>query len=426
MTRSAFEGGRKKRGIKRVDLAYAEPASSENVRNANRDMLLEIIRSHQPISRADLARSSGLRPSTVSAIVEQLIHERWVTEGTVTRTPRGRRPTMLTMNDELVILVADLRPGHAILAVVDLNGRFHARESISLPVDAERASIKMALAMKAMRDRHPEKTFEGVGVSVPGRVDPETQRILLAPNLHWNNFDLKKTLADHLDLQVQMDNDANACLVSELWFGHMNGIRNAVLVAISEGLGSAILADGQILVGRSGMAGEFGHIPIDPEGPVCGCGQRGCWEMFASSTAALRYYAELKPTMAANHIEDLLKLAEEGDAQALSAFERQAKALGRGLRLVTAALSPEMIIVIGDITALWVRLAPIVEKEVANLMLAGPAPQIFAASDGELARLRGAAALVLQRHTGHPRSGRAEHIHPASGESKWKQESAAE
>ena len=425
MTRSTFDGGRKKRGITRVDLAYAEPASSENVRNANRDMLLEIIRSQQPISRADLARSSGLRPSTVSAIVEQLIDERWVTEGTVARTPRGRRPTMLTMNDKLVILVADLRPGHAILAVVDLNGRFHARESIPLPVDAERASIKMAVAMQAMRERHPEKTFEGVGVSVPGRVDPETQRILLAPNLHWSNFDLKKTLADHLDLQVQMDNDANACLVSELWFGHMNGIRNAVLVAISEGLGSAILADGQILVGRSGMAGEFGHIPIDPEGPVCGCGQRGCWEMFASSTAALRYHAELNPKMPAAHIEDLLKLAEEGDAQALSAFERQAKALGRGLRLVTAALSPEMIIVIGDITALWERLGPIVEKEVANLMLAGPAPQIFAASDGELARLRGAAALVLQRHTGHPRSGHAEQIRPGNGESKWKQEGEA-
>jgi predicted NBD/HSP70 family sugar kinase len=147
--------------------------------------------------------------------------------------------------------------------------------------------------------------------------------------------------------------------------------------------------------------------------------------MFASSTAALRYHAELNPKMPAAHIEDLLKLAEEGDAQALSAFERQAKALGRGLRLVTAALSPEMIIVIGDITALWERLAPIVEKEVANLMLAGPAPRIFAASDGELARLRGAAALVLQRHTGHPRSGRAEQIRAGNGESKWKQEGEA-
>src|SRR5580692_10581838 len=106
------------RGMRRVDLAYVEVASSENARDINRDILLEIIRSQQPVSRADLARVSGLQPSTVSAIVGQLIDEKWITEGAVARRPRGRRPTMLTLNDELVILVADLRPGYAILAVI--------------------------------------------------------------------------------------------------------------------------------------------------------------------------------------------------------------------------------------------------------------------------------------------------------------------
>jgi predicted NBD/HSP70 family sugar kinase len=335
-----------------------------------------------------------------------LIDEKWITEGAVARRPRGRRPTMLTLNDELVILAADLRPGHAILAVIDLNGRFLTRQVITLPSDAERASVKMAEALQTMRGQHPDKTFEGVGVSVPGRVNPETQRILLAPNLHWANFDLKKALAEHFDLQIEMDNAANACLISELWFGHMDGVRNAVLISVSEGLGSAILVNGQIVAGRSGLAGEFGHIPIDPAGPVCGCGQRGCWEMFASSNAALRYYEELRPKTAAARIQDLLKLAEEGDAKALTALERQSKALGRGLRLVTAALAPEMIIIMGDITALWPRLAPIVEREMAATMLVGAPPRLFAASDGELARLRGAAALVLQRHSGYQRSGR--------------------
>jgi predicted NBD/HSP70 family sugar kinase len=394
------------RGMKRVDLAYAKLASSEDARDINRDILLEIIRSQQPISRADLGRASGLQPSTVSAIVGQLIDEKWITEGAVAKRPRGRRPTMLTLNDELVILVADLRPGHAILAVIDLNGRFLTRQVITLPSDAGRASIKMAKAMQTLREQHPDKTFEGIGVSVPGRVNPETQRILLAPNLHWANFDLKKALAEHFDLQIEMDNAANACLISELWFGHMDGVRDAVLISVSEGLGAAILVNGQIVAGRSGLAGEFGHIPIDPAGPMCGCGQRGCWEMFASSNAALRYYEELRPKTAAARIQDLLKLAEEGDAKALTALEQQAKALGRGLRLVTAALAPEMIIIMGDITALWPRLAPIVEREMAASMLVGAPPRLFAASDGELARLRGAAALVLQRHSGYHRSGR--------------------
>jgi predicted NBD/HSP70 family sugar kinase len=392
------------RGMKRVDLAYAKLASSEDARDINRDILLEIIRSQQPISRADLGRASGLQPSTVSAIVGQLIDEKWITEGAVARRPRGRRPTMLTLNDELVILAADLRPGYAILAVIDLNGRFLTRHALTLPSDAGRASIKMAKAMQTMREQHPDKTFEGVGVSVPGRVNPETQRILLAPNLHWANFDLKKALAEHFDLQIEMDNAANACLISELWFGHMDGVRNAALISVSEGIGSAILVNGQIVAGRNGLAGEFGHIPIDPAGPVCGCGQRGCWEMFASSNAALRYYAELRPKVAAASVQDLLKLADEGDDKAVAALERQAKALGRGLRLVTAALAPEMIIVMGDITALWTTLAPIVEREMAATMLAGTPPRLIAATDGELARLRGAAALVLQRHSGYHRS----------------------
>src|ERR1700759_2353304 len=102
------------RGIQRVDLAYVELGSSEKARDINRDIILELIRSRQPISRADLSRASGLQPSTVSAIVEQLIQEKWITEGASAHLPRGRRPTLLTLNDQLVILVADIRPRQAI------------------------------------------------------------------------------------------------------------------------------------------------------------------------------------------------------------------------------------------------------------------------------------------------------------------------
>src|SRR5580692_11438439 len=127
------------RGIKRIDLAYVELASSENARDINRDILLEIIRSQQPVSRADLARSSGLQPSTVSAIVEQLLREKWISEGALARRPRGRRPTLLSLNDQLVILVADIHPNQAIVALVDLNERFLAREVVPLATEPERA-----------------------------------------------------------------------------------------------------------------------------------------------------------------------------------------------------------------------------------------------------------------------------------------------
>jgi predicted NBD/HSP70 family sugar kinase len=237
-------------------------------------------------------------------------------------------------------------------------------------------------------------------------VHPGTQRMLLAPNLPWGDFDLRGALQKGLKLQVEIDNDANVCLLSELWYGRLQGVRSAVLVAVSEGIGAAILMDGQMNAGFHGLAGEFGHIPIDPAGPLCGCGQRGCWEMFASSRAALRFYREGRPGVRGLTIQKLLRLAEEGDAAANEALLLQATALGKGMRLVTAALAPELILVTGEITSSWAKFGPVVEEGMRSTMLAGPAPRLAIAGDGYLARLSGSAAMLLQRHSHYHRSTR--------------------
>lgn len=391
---------REERGIRRVDLAYVQLASSEIARDMNRDVVLELIRARQPISRADLARLSGLQRSTISLIVEELLDEGWIKEGAIARRPRGRRPTLLNLNDDLAMLVCDIRPMQAVVAVVDLNGRFLARESLPVLSDPAKAVAQIVERMKRLKQKYAEKSFEGIGVSLPGRVDPETQSLIFAPNLKWPRFDIKKVIERGAGLKVEMDNAANACLLSELWFGHMDGVRNAVLVTISEGIGTGILASGQLLLGSSGMAGEFGHIPMDPAGPKCACGAFGCWETLASSTAALRYYSEFSHDIHSMTMHDLIKRAEEGDAHACEAIRKQAQMIGRGLRAVLAAFSPEIIMITGDITSAWSRVAPVVQEELAALVLAGPVPRLVPVEESEVARLRGAAALVLQRHSG--------------------------
>jgi predicted NBD/HSP70 family sugar kinase len=391
------------KGIQRVDLAYAERASSEVARDINRDVVLELIRTKQPISRADLSRLSGLRPSTISAIVGQLLDEKWISEGPVMRLPRGRRPTMLSLNAESVILVSDIRPTQVIIAVVDLNGRFLSRETLPLVKDPARGVENIIGAMQKMIANYPDRSFEGIGLSLPGRVDPTTQRLILAPNLSWTNYDIKGAIERKIPLQIEMDNAANACLLSELWFGHMDGVREAVLVTVSEGVGSAILANGRLVTGKSGLAGEFGHVPIDPTGPQCGCGRRGCWEVFASSRAAINFYADSAPDAPRPTIMELLNLAEDGDEKALMALNRQAAYLGQGLSIITSVLSPEVILLTGGLTTSWKRFGPIVEKELAKDLLAGTAPRISVMTDVESDRLRGAAALVLQRHSGSNR-----------------------
>jgi predicted NBD/HSP70 family sugar kinase len=404
--KTQIDRAQRRQGIRRIDLAYVELASSEIARDINRDVVLELIRTKQPIARADLSRWSGLQPSTVSLIVEQLLEEKWITEGAAARRPRGRRPTLLSLNADMVILVADIRPDQAVIAVVDLNGRFLSRETLPLVSDPERGVSNVIDCMEKMRARHPERSFEGIGLSLPGRVDPVTQRLIMAPNLRWGDYDIKKAIEQRVSLQVEMDNAANACLLSELWFGRMDGVRNAVLITISEGVGAAILANGQLVTGKSGLAGEFGHIPINPNGLQCGCGRTGCWEMYASSRAALRFYSELTPKTAPLTIRELLNRAEDGDQKAIEALSRQAKFLGQGLTLIATALSPELILLTGDLTISWPKFGPIVEAELKSRALApGVAPRLMVTTDAELARLRGAAALVLQRHSGYHRAG---------------------
>lgn len=385
-------------GIRHIDLTQVQRASSEMARRINRDIVLELIRENQPISRADLSRRSGLQRSTVSQIAEQLIRERWVREGSVVVSARGRRPTMLGLNEELGVIAIDIRPSQATIAVVDLNGRLLSRSQVPVTSDPAASTRLINEAADRVRVALPRYSIEGVGISLPGRVDPATQHLIFAPNLHWPDFDLKRAIESKMRLPVKMENAANACLIAELTFGRLDGIRNIALVTISEGVGAGIFANGHLITGDGGRAGEFGHAPLDPNGPLCSCGRRGCWEVFASCRAALRYYRELRPKARDITFHQLLLMAEDGNPQAAAALEKQAKQIGRGLGLLIAGLAPSMILIAGEITGAWSRFGPVIEREAAGFTVAGAPPRILPAHEGEIARLRGAAALVFQRH----------------------------
>jgi predicted NBD/HSP70 family sugar kinase len=384
--------------MRHIDLTAVERASNETARRINRDIVLELIRENQPLSRADLSRRSGLQRSTVSQIVEQLIREGWVRDGSVANLPRGRRPTMLGLNEELGVIAIDIHPQSATVAVVDLNGRLLSRSQVPVTSDPEASTRRMNEAMLRMRKSLPRHSIQGIGISVPGRVDPETQRLIFAPNLNWPDFDLRGAITAKMHLPVKMDNAANACLLAELMFGHFDGVGNIVLVTVSEGVGTGLFANGHLITGKGGRAGEFGHAPLDLSGPQCACGRRGCWEVFASCRAALRYYREHQPDAPAVTFHELLHLVEEGDPGANYALETQAKQIGRGLGLLIAGLAPELILIAGDVTAAWNRVGPIIEREAAGFAVAGAPPRILPTHESEIARLRGAAALVFQRH----------------------------
>jgi len=391
------QGRKQARGIRHIDLTNVQLASSETARRINRDIVLEHIRVNQPISRAELSRRSGLQRSTVSQIIEQLIREKWVREGTQASSARGRRPTLIELNGDQIVVAVDIHPRQATIAAVDLSGRLLARSLAPLTIDPAASTRLIIGCMMRVIQLLPGKSIEGIGVSLPGRVDPGSERMIFAPNLRWPDFDLKGAIESKMNLPVTMENAATACLLAELMFGRFDGIRDAVMVTVSEGIGAGLFANGRLVSGMHGMAGEFGHISLDPSGPACACGRKGCWETFASCSAAVHYYEKLRPQATTGSFNELLGMAEDGDELAAKAIEMQAHFIGRGLQPIIAGLAPSVILVAGDITSAWHRYGPVIEKEVAEMTLVGKPPRILPTHDGDIARLRGAAALVFQR-----------------------------
>ena len=384
-----------------IELKGMQTASSEVVRDINRRIVLNLIRTRQPISRADLARASGMQRSTISLIVEELIEEHWVLEGPTGRLPRGRRPTFLRLNDDRVIIGVDIRPTQITVALADVNCKFTSQAVMATPNDPEVAVKSIIQRIQAIVGTCEKKKIEGIGITLPGRFQQDTNRLIFAPNLKWRDVDLRNPIAKATGLEVELENAASACVLATVWFNRLEACRNLVVVTVSEGIGTGILINGQLARGLNSMAGEFGHVPLDLEGPLCTCGSRGCWEVFASNRAALRYYHESSSHEEGLGFSDLLSLADQGDARAVKALDTMAHYLGRGMRMIVAGLAPERIIVIGDLTRSWHRFGPVIEAEVkAQILPGGGMPLVMPAHEDGMARLRGTVALVLQKHFG--------------------------
>jgi len=378
----------------------SQVASSEVAREINRRIVLNLIRTRQPLSRADLARISGLQRSTISLIVEELVREHWVLEGPTGRLPRGRRPTFLRLNDDRVIIGVDIRPIQTTVALADVNGHFSSQSTMPTPSDPRFAVSEIVQRIEPIIRACRNKKIEGIGISLPGRFNMGRDRLVFAPNLKWPEFDIRERIHDATGIEVEMENAANACVLAAVWFDHLE-TKNLVVVTVSEGIGSGLFVNGRLVRGWNGMAGEFGHVPLEPGGPLCGCGSRGCWEVFASNNAALRYYLESTSQPPGLRFLDLLRLADQGDARAAKALETMAHYLGRGMRMIVAGLAPERIVVIGELTRSWHRFGPVIEEEVrAQVLPGGAPPMLIPAHEDGMARLRGTVALVLQKHFG--------------------------
>ncbi|MCX6544601.1 MAG: ROK family protein [Acidobacteria bacterium] len=394
--------------MRRINPSRFSVATRGTSREINRRIVLNLIRSHQPISRADVARLMSVSRGAVTLIVNDLIANKLVYEGATGEAVRGRKPKFLYINARRrTVVAADIRASETFVMLADLLGKpLTGVTSFPTARDPKQVVSTLASRIKRLLADHAEAgTCEGIGVVVPGMVEHVTMRVLHAPTLGWRNVDLREPLAAATGLRVQIENSGRACALAQMWAlggaGASDG--DVVFVSVSDGVGVGVIMNGELLRGRHNIAGEFGHVALSLDGPRCSCGSNGCWEAYISNRATLaRYFgrpAHEGPQDAAHRhftVEDLIVRARGGDAKAIAAIEATARYLGLGLASVINALDPACVHVGGEITLAWDLIEGSVRAALAERVLtpAAAATEIRPVAATEYPRLQGAAALV--------------------------------
>ena len=386
--------------MRRIDLKKANVARSNTIRDINRQIVLNYVRERGPISRAEIAHETALQRSTVSLIVEELRVDGLIEEVSGESTG-GRPPILLSLRTaDAVAIGVDLGTKRTIVATSDLAGRVIEQETFETSSDSKQTTKQIVdLARKLIKRNNG--TIEGIGISLPGVVDPQGKELFI-PTFKWRNLPLASDISAATDLPVTMDNDANAAAQAELWFGRpeIREVRDFILVLVEDGVGTGIVFDGQVYRGENGAAGEFGHMTIGQGAPVaCASGSRECWEAFASERSALARYKNLSQGhngAGSTTFGELVDLALSNDGAARTALKETAKYLGIGIANLIRGLAPEAVIVGGPIVRAWPVISDDIRNSVEGTVCRGlPSTRIIASTLGSEPTLMGAISLVL-------------------------------
>jgi glucokinase-like ROK family protein len=393
------------------------------VREINLSVILQHLRENAPISRAALADITGLNKTTVSSLVGELIDRQFVCEVGLESAGLGRPAMLLTLNPHAgTIISGEIGVDFVSAVCTDFAPEilWRGQESIS-PGMGQPAIVERMVSL--LRQTASIGTSScgpllGLAVGAPGLVDQATGTLLFAPNLGWRDMPLRSTLEAAFDSPLFVDNEANLAALGEHYFGAAQGYEEVLYISAGVGLGGGIVHNGQICRGVTGVAGELGHMTMDPAGEICNCGNRGCWETLVSQRALFRHIqraigegrASLLSEMAGGDLDRLtvsvvVDAARAGDAVALEALDQIGHHLGIGIASLVNALNPELVVFGGALSLAWDFLLPAVNKELQERALSWnrEATRVVLARHGLDACIMGGVALVLSNILYKPR-----------------------
>jgi len=383
--------------VRRIDLKKVQAANLHTIRDINRQIVLNYVREREPISRAAIARETALQRSTISEIVEALTGEGLVEEIGEGRSTGGRRPTMLRLRTVGAIAIGvNITPTNTTIASSDLAGVVVQQQAFPTDPDPERTLNRIIEIILKFSDQSP---IEGIGVSIPGLVNPATGNVIFVPYFKWRDLPIGEMISRSTRLPVTIDNDANAVALAELWFGRpeVRDARDFIFVLVADGVGTGIIFDGQVYRGVRGAAGEFGHMIVGSNAPVlCSCGNDDCWEAFASERAASARYHKLSGGSSLPNFGTLIDRALDGEQEAKDALTETARYLGTGISNLIVGFSPEAVIVGGAITRAWSLIEGALTEKIERSVRRGlPSARILRSTLNGDPTLMGALSLVL-------------------------------
>lgn len=396
-----------------------EILGSAQVREQHRALLLRLLWRARQTSRAELARKTGLSRSTISAIVADLLEGGLVEESHAGESSGGRKPIVLTFCDDAHLLVGvDMGATHVGVVVTNLRAQVKGWSARPFPVRTKPlgalALIQELIDEALAQAKGPKAKVLGIGVGVPSPVHPDHPGQLLPLILpKWAEVDLLDALHKTYGLPVFVDNDANLGALAEAWWGEGRHANNLAFIKVAYGVGSGLIIDGRIHRGQDGTAGEIGHTSLDPSGPQCVCGLRGCINTLIGTQRLLELVVERAPkfptsSLAARKrpgLEHLVAAARERDPLALDIMAHVGRVLGTAIANLLNLLAPEVVVLGGGITEAGEALFGPIHETVRATSLARPGAQtpIQVSTLGIQGIALGAATLALEAALDDPR-----------------------
>ncbi|MEW6126045.1 MAG: ROK family transcriptional regulator [Acidobacteriota bacterium] len=352
------------------------------LRQKNLSGIMHHLHDKAPISRADLAKMTGLNKTTVSSLITELMDNHFVQEiGISSPKGIGRRSVML-----------DINPARGAIVSAELGGDFLSAVTTDFATEIiwkKRESISPTLSQTAILERLLKLLKEaiaignkkgypllGLALGVPGLVDGQSGNLLFAPNLGWKDVPLRDWLRKSFDTRIIVENEATLAALGEQYFGAAEGYSEVLYVSAGVGLGGGMVIEGHLYNGASGFAGEFGHMTMNPEGESCMCGNRGCWETQVSQFALFRYIkeaikagstsslpAQTKGKLDHLTVEMVVDAARRGDRAALVALDKVGKYLGTGIASLINVLNPSLVVFGGILSLAGEFLLPRINEE---------------------------------------------------------------